>query len=274
MRCRLLIVILLLINRGLSGQDATHVLAFADSLYVNGDYEHAATEYQRVHFFSDDVQVRRTCINMRAKSLMNSQSAIEAIHLLQFQGFVADSLGRELAITRLQCQLKLGMWDSVILAASNLARLDKREQNRYRFYGFLALYEKKEIDKAVVVALTLTDTIGRQNMQHAYRQYRKSLRKPGLAFGLSIIPGTGQFYAGDVGNGFNSLVINAGTVGLSYWQFKSEKLLGIYLLATLFPRYYLGGMKNAAKSAEFRNNKARTTLYKTILTNIKFRVNG
>ena len=71
----------------------------------------------------------------------------------------------------------------------------------------------------------------------------------------ALIPGLGQIYAGDWGNGLNSFVLNGSMI---YWM--AYKVVNRYfgdawtIYYFLFRRYYIGGMYNAERIAEEHND--------------------
>jgi len=91
---------------------------------------------------------------------------------------------------------------------------------------------------------------------------KNNFSNPGifLAFSIpsiaTILPGSGQIYAGDWGNGVNALLINAATGYL----FVNDVLNHQYLIAIfnslfLFERFYSGNRSNAEKSAKKYNER-------------------
>ena len=91
--------------------------------------------------------------------------------------------------------------------------------------------------------------------------------KPKTAKILSmILPGAGQFYAGDIKNGINSLLL---TGGFLYLGIHSALNYGIInSLASASPwiqRYYLGGFKRAELIAEERLALKRDRIYQQVL---------
>ena len=72
------------------------------------------------------------------------------------------------------------------------------------------------------------------------------------------LPGLGQFYAGDIKNGINSLVINALFVGLFTYSFVTISPIDAYFsVLPWFQRYYKGGYTKAGIIAEQKVKKRR-----------------
>jgi TM2 domain-containing membrane protein YozV len=91
---------------------------------------------------------------------------------------------------------------------------------------------------------------------------------PNTAMILSmIIPGTGQFYAGDIKNGLNSLTITS-----LFLYFTTRSIITVGVLegfTTVFPiyfRYYTGGFKRAKAIAQQRKEYRRAEIYNKLLS--------
>jgi TM2 domain-containing membrane protein YozV len=91
--------------------------------------------------------------------------------------------------------------------------------------------------------------------------------KPGLAKLFSIfIPGAGQFYAGDIKNGFNSLLLTGGFLALGIYSLLFfTPFDAIVTVAPWFQRYFMGGYKRAALIAADRLNEKQNRIYLQIL---------
>ena len=82
-------------------------------------------------------------------------------------------------------------------------------------------------------------------------------RNPRLAARLSIIPGMGQFYSGDVRNGINSILLNGGFIYGAYWLSAHTHPIASVPLVLFGLRYYKGGIQNSKIYSTKRNIKNR-----------------
>ena len=85
-----------------------------------------------------------------------------------------------------------------------------------------------------------------------------------------IIPGLGQFYAGDIKNGTNSIIL---TLGIATWGIvtavKSTSPFDVLVTAApWFQRYYMGGYKKAEQIAINEKKKRRSKVYNQILDEV------
>jgi hypothetical protein len=89
---------------------------------------------------------------------------------------------------------------------------------------------------------------------------------------LSIIfPGAGQFYAGDVKNGINSMLLTGGFIALGYFVATGYSLLDATVaVIPWIQRYYMGGFKRAGFIAEERMKEKQDRIYRELLNKIAF----
>jgi hypothetical protein len=89
---------------------------------------------------------------------------------------------------------------------------------------------------------------------------------------LSIVfPGAGQFYAGDVKNGINSMLLTGGFVALGYFVATRYSLLDATVaVIPWIQRYYMGGFKRAGLIAEERLKEKQDKIYRRVLKEISF----
>ncbi|MBC7774143.1 MAG: hypothetical protein H7246_01790, partial [Phycisphaerae bacterium] len=116
------------------------------------------------------------------------------------------------------------------------------------------------------------DLKGRAEFERLMRQAERVSRKsPKTARILSmILPGAGQFYAGDIKNGINSLLLNA---LLGYW-FVATGISYTFLdaAATVTPwlfRYYGGGIRRAGEILEKKKEERLRKVFRKVLEQIQ-----
>jgi hypothetical protein len=85
-----------------------------------------------------------------------------------------------------------------------------------------------------------------------------------------IIPGSGQFYAGDVKNGFNSLLLTGGFVTVGFIIAINYSLLDSFVsVIPWIQRYYIGGIKRSGDIAVDRKLQKQDEIYQEILLTVK-----
>ncbi len=75
-------------------------------------------------------------------------------------------------------------------------------------------------------------------------------KNPDVAKWLSLVPSVGQFYSGDVKDGFNALFLNGTLIGLSAYSLCTLHFDDFFLFeANLLLRFYRGNLYNAQRDA-------------------------
>lgn len=113
-----------------------------------------------------------------------------------------------------------------------------------------------------------SDSTKQQSLIKLFEKNQKiSKLNPDKAKRMSqFLPGLGQFYAGDIKNGLNSLLL---TGGLLTWGINiglnSTFLDAAFTIVPWFQRYYLGGADRAKVIAENAIKRRRHKVYNEIL---------
>jgi tetratricopeptide (TPR) repeat protein len=90
---------------------------------------------------------------------------------------------------------------------------------------------------------------------------------PKMARFLSaVVPGSGQFYSGDVKNGLNSLLLTGGFITVGALVATNYTLLDSFVsVIPWIQRYYIGGIKRAGIIAKDRKLEKQDEIYQNIL---------
>lgn len=257
-------------------QDAAQSMHIAESLIKNGNDAEARGILQRVLFF-DRKSYGKTCyhhlayINFRLGNFSESEFFFD----LMYQNTNADSIRYESLIGKSGALLMQQKFTAAKRELLNLpTNLPEKWNSRKLLYLGSALYGERNFDQAEQTLLALipeTDTEKQALLKKQFKKARKiSSKNPQTAKWLSIIiPGSGQFYAGDFKNGLNSMGLNA----VMAWWFiytiqKTSLNDGILSTGSWVFRYYAGGYKRAAIITEEQKTKKLNNTYQNILNNI------
>lgn len=270
MRNSILISIFLTTNLLAQAQSPAKVQLVADSLFHDARYAKAYIEYERVAFFTTDANQQGKAASNQAFCALQLGDFHHAVILARKAIYRMDSFGTNARIIYLQAFGRQKAWDSLMANAKKFLTTDAKNSNRYRFYLMLGQIESEQYTEAVENGMMLTDEKGKYAIRKAWRKYRHRHKNPGFAGVLSFItPGLGQLYAHDAANAGKSFLINAVVGTLVYHQiYRESYYTASYLFIALVPRYYAGGIKNAAKSARFRNNELHLMLRKALIGNV------
>lgn len=259
-------------------QDLKQTFDFANELYEKKDYAGAANTYRRVIFFDKQEEYRKRCYKNIADCLYATQSYEEAAdyYELAFYQQKTDSTKAEVLFRKLSCFLILGNFEYGEIELVNIPdKLTNEQQRRKTFYSAILHFSTEKYDESKKEFLALVDTNNieaRQKIEQLFVKNDKISRlSPKKAKVLSIIlPGLGQFYAGDVKNGLNSLLLTGGVVTWGILAaIGSPAPLDIFItMVPWFQRYYMGGYKKAEVIAENQKKKRRSKVYNQILDEV------
>ncbi len=268
MRTAIIILICWLIEWPLAcGQDLGSTLHKADSLWRMRDTT-CIPLYERALFFAHAEQKREIRLGL-TKALYQLNDWRGLRKLLWNADLELDSLGRETMMYYLRLRMKDGDFRQVMELGRTYAQLVPGEGRRFLFYGMMAALEDDDLQGMRIFAVELLDSSGLQKLDGLFRRYGRRLKKPGKARWMSIVPGMGQMYARDPGDAAKSLLLNAGIGYLIYDMWDRSQGVAIYLALGLVPRYYFGGIRNAGKSAGYRNVQLKNELRIGVLTLIQ-----
>jgi len=244
-------------------------LELGDSYSRSGAYDPAITEYKRVLFFDKDNRLASTVHSRIASCYQSQRRWNEAFSHLRRSIQTASSLreveDREFElITALLASGRDSEAELRLLRLRDFSEIDSKRVSLYlcvtyvyrgRWQDAAAELERAFPEEEIVEPWRRVEL---ERLKHLLAEARSSRRKsPNAALLLStIVPGTGQLYAGDPWDALNAFALNAGLGTLIFTAMKHEYYLEAALLFLYpFRRYYLGNRDNARIAAE-RSNRA------------------
>lgn len=261
---------------GLNGQSLEQTYAMAQSFQAQEQYEAAIAAYERVIFFDKRQEFQAESY----RQLGNCAEAIgqykKADRYLNFAYYLSAKplIQREIQFQQIRIRLLQQNFVGAQEELWVLGRLAQSELGTYHLYGFVAAFGQGIYDSAEVhidffvgdndsLALVV-DELFEQNAKVS----RISARKAKI---LSIIlPGLGQFYAGEIKAGINSLGLTAGILVLAVQvAMRSSALDAIFSIVPWFTRYYQGGYQRAADMAILKQERRRAEVYQGLLGAIR-----
>ncbi len=245
-------------------------IRFADFLFEHGLYDDAITEYSRFIYANRDDANRDYALFQKAVCYFKINDNIQArstLNELAYSSRDQDNAFRARLILSLHYvatgDMKRGRFE--LQELQRTATLDRQGLINY-FFGWMDLIDGEIESANLCFEKSFRDTLTPKRYQkRAYEIHRWfNAEDPELpdkspaiaAFASSILPGTGQMYAGSFADGINSMIINAGCGYLTISNFTAARYFqGAYILYFLWKRYYLGGISNAeARAIEFNDN--------------------
>lgn len=232
--------------------------ALADSLFENGRYYDAATEYERVLFQNPDTalirQARMKLIQAYARNGEISKAEGLLVEL-SGDGDSAEWAARfDLALGYLR-QKEYADARSELFNLMTMTKDSAQRRTLSRETGWLSVETGDFGGAADEFAPVGDSTLAAE----CRKLTRLPARNPGLAMLAStIIPGSGELYTGNVGLGLSSFAANAAVIAGVIYCVDRKLYLDAALLATLlFGRFYSGSRSNAYDLARDFNERVR-----------------
>jgi TM2 domain-containing membrane protein YozV len=261
---RIYLYFLTLISIPLCGKDV--VIDLADRLFDLGFYEEAITEYKRyIHFNAatseDSYAYYKIALSYRKDNkLKESLQALEA----SAHAAISDSIREKRKIDMAVTYIAEGKYDKAkfillkLISFSDIVEI-RRKASLFLGIAHIYCYEWESARDALQVYFKEG---GNTVFAHAVDTLLSSAEKmnyksPTTAKRLStFIPGTGQMYAGNVGDGVNSLLLNGANIYFIIYKLLKEEYGNAYLIYFfLFRRYYFGNIYYARKGAMDYNRR-------------------
>lgn len=257
----------------LHAQTVEESVLFAREQVSVGNKALALKTYQRVLFFGGEPhrdECQRQLAALHAE-LGDFDKSIFYCDLL-YQSADTDSLRYEALFSKTGLLMLQNQYKKALLELLSLPKsLPEPWMTRKQLYLGAAHFGIREFDLARADLLPLfgpEDGAARADFERLMRQAERVSRKsPKTARILStILPGAGQFYAGDIKNGINSLLLNA---LLGYWFVATGvSFTFVDAAATVTPwlfRYYGGGIRRAGEILEKKKEEKLRKIFRKAL---------
>jgi tetratricopeptide (TPR) repeat protein len=246
---------------------------FAQKALARGNYEIALPALQRLAFFKKggskaliSYQIAQ-CYKAQGNVALANQYYDNCYYTAQAN----DSLAQEAVMGKIslllsQRKFKKALAEIYSLEISGILT----DAKRLAFLEGVALFGAQKFEKAnqaFVRALPQPDSTKIKALDNLFSDKRLRTPKPKIARNLSFfLPGLGQFYAGDLKNGVNSLALNTAMLGLTYNIVLNYTALDAFLaVIPWFQRYYLGGTEKAEIIAQNKLVENQAEVYLEVL---------
>ena len=255
-------------------QTLDSLLRYADYHYQRGNYSLAAKEYQRIIFFGRNVY-NYHIFNRLADIYYKNRNYKKAVAFYShaLNNTANDSLKKRHIFQKADCYILLNKYQYALaeLLSFNDSILKSIEIRHKEFLMGMAYYGLEDFQKSkqyFLNALHENNAEGHVRIEEIFSK-RKFLHRPNpkLALILSLIlPGMGQYYAGDIKNGVNSFILLSGIVYLGISIAVKYKFIDAVI--SVFPwyqRYFQGGYTKAEKIALRKRQAKRSERFNEIL---------
>lgn len=255
----------------------------ADKLFDSAFYDEAITEYQRyIHFnpVKEEVSYSYYKIALAYRNKYNLEESAKAMEA-SAQTALKDSIKNERKIDLALTYIAMGKYDKakfILLKITSFSDNPEIKRKASLFLGIahLYLYEWKSAKEALEIYF---EEKGNSQFAHKidsllFSAANMDYKSPKTARLLStFIPGTGQMYSGNIGDGVNSMLLNGANIYFITYKLLKEEYANAYLIYFfLFRRYYFGNIYYAQKGASDHNrelNEQRADSIFRLLRNIE-----
>ncbi len=254
-----------------AGQGIEDTRAYANQLFASGRYEEALPVFQRIAYFNENKDDPELWLKV-ADCFLASNDIDRAREYYDHAYYSEkdDSSRTEILFRKVECNLK--NLDHR-LALVDLLSLDDTPGAWYfrklNFFLGIAWFGCEDFTQSGLCFVKSTpDSTVAAEIRELFANPRKFTRPdPRTASWLSVFfPGVGQFYAGEVGEGLNSLLLSGSLVGLGVLMaYFTSPLDAILTILPWFQRYYQGGMLRAANLAKEKRSAQISSIFDSTL---------
>lgn len=244
------------------------IIKFSNRLYHEGDYLQALHEYQRAYFFCK--REFKAGIGEKIAGcymILNDFPMARSFHDSVIFYSNNDTLRINSEFQKILCFMKENNFGYALLKLNDLELEDEtqlhRRRNLYQGICYFGIGQYDASHQYLLNSISKTDTIRRLQLERLFENQNVLMRpNSNAAIMLSmIIPGTGQFYSGDIKNGLNSLLLLSGIIYLGTIVSSG----GLVLIVPIFCRYYLGGIVHAKQIADKKRIEKKYIYYTNLL---------
>lgn len=253
------------------------VLNLADRFFNLGFYEEAITEYKRyIHFnaATGEVSYAYYKIGLAYRNKHNLKKSLEALEAAA-QSAMSDSIREERKIDMAVTYIAEGKYDKAkfillkLLSFSKIPEI-KRKASLFLCVAYLYTYQWESAKDAIQIYFEEegNNAVAGELDSLLSAAEDMNYKSPATAKWLStFIPGIGQMYAGNVGDGINALLLNGANIYFIIYKLLKEEYGNAYIIYFfLFRRYYFGNIYRARKEAVEHNRKLNEHTADSVLT--------
>lgn len=255
-------------------QPTKNILTFAEEQYRIGNYSSALIEYQRAIFFGTEptgtifAHMGDCCYNLK-----KYDQALEFYDRAYFT-YQEDSSKIQSLLNKAKCNIVTKQYNIALIDLLGIS--DSIPEATFRlkqFYIGICYFGTDQFQQAqqfFLDAVNPSFVAQRTEIEKLLQDRKLNVPNPKTASILSMcFPGLGQFYAGDIKNGLNSLLLSTALLALGAKIAHEQTIVDAFF--TVIPwlqRYYQGGYMRAEKIAFEKRAENRNKVYKEVVQQI------
>jgi tetratricopeptide (TPR) repeat protein len=248
-------------------------------LAVAGNTTGSAVEYERIVFLANDVDSQRKAIYKKAMVYKNAgkyNKASETLERLNIKN-PEDTLFAQKNYQLAFCQYMNGNYKNAINTIELYEAVASKENTirpkilTIKIFCYNHLFEFEKAAETLTKLNKSSNTNG--NFQEIKNMYVNSpkYKNPEKARHLSLLPGLGQAYCGEIVEGSINFLLNASALGFGVWQvWNGYYFTGYVVGVTLLQKFHSGGQHRAEIIAREKNIENAAKFNRKILEEFDF----
>lgn len=253
-----------------SAQTLEETVASADQAFAEEDYLQSLTEYQRAWLFSESDSLHAYIFDRIAHSHSMLDHPEQAIYYkeLAYKNATGEARSR-LILEAIPWYVSVKQYSKALRALIGTPTFSDEMRDEKNLYLGILYFQLSNFEQAANYFNRVATDTASINRQLSSKKLHRPKEKVAKALSY-VLPGAGQYYAGDLKNGLSSTAIVGAIVYVGINIFQRYTWYNAFIAAgPLFQRYYLGGVKNAGDVALKRQFKNRKKVLMTILEQIR-----
>lgn len=258
---------------GVRAQDIQSSFRFANQLYETAEYDNAVEVYKRVLFFDNNGEYGPKIYRNIADCLYFTNKFTEAANYYELAYFVEpdDSIKADIVLQKVSCYLLnkdyLGAQEELFALDDDLSGSQRLTSHFYEAMLAFALEDFEQSER--LFKEIATDTLAVHELFKTNDKVSKFSSKKAKTLSI-IFPGLGQFYAGDIKNGLNSMLLTSGLFYLGVRSAVNTSFLDAAIsVIPWFQRYYTGGFNKAETIAIAKKQQRRYAVFTQLLDEVE-----
>jgi len=263
-----LIVFSLFLYSSLIAQNYEQTLQFAEKQLTEQNYDVALKTFKRLIFFNKNKSNYLLHKKVAEIALLKKDYETAGLYFgLAYNIAEEDQIKTGLLFDKAYSQILNKKYQFAIIDLFSINTDDIQTQRKLNFYLGTCYYGLGKFDKSKKYFSLCINENTRFALDSLFLDKKLISPSPKKARILSMIfPGLGQFYAGNIKQGINSMILTTGLFAIGiYSSVTIDPLYGIVTVLPWFQRYYQGGYTNAEKFALTKRTKNRSDIYNNII---------
>jgi tetratricopeptide (TPR) repeat protein len=254
-------------------QNLDETYQFGLEQYALSNYETASLAFERVLYFGDGKYAVNTLDHL-AKIRLAKGDIEGALQFYHRASVTSNDFAEKSYYTLRKCSGLLSLQKTKLAMIDLFDISDELPDSTVKYKYFLlgvAYFSELEFNESRLAFKNAISEheVSKKNQIDSLFNVVQHIKHPNpkTAKILSIfIPGAGQFYAGDVKNGINSLLLTGGFLFLGINTVINYGVFNSFVsVFPWFQRYYMGGYHRAERIAEERLREKRDQVFQSII---------